>query len=217
MGRVMIAIGFGLFWLSSGFVMYGYSLIRGYDLTIGDIMSPTHFYTGKWPPPLAGNTQIFPTGIGTAGSATTTAYTVTNAPGVAGGDALSGGAPSTAAGGIANTATIRQAAEAYGWQSGGNWNALTHVIAAESGGNPLATNPSSGALGIAQALGHGGADTGGSLGNEYGAQYGLTVAQARQANSGNALQQLRWMLGYIKASYGTPAAAWDHEQRYSWY
>jgi hypothetical protein len=212
----VIAIGFGLFWVSSGFVLYGYSLIRGYDLTIGNIMSPTHFYTGKWPPKPAGNTQIFPTGTADPASVQTTAFTVTNAPGVAGGSALSGGAPATAAG-VANTATIKQAASAYGWQSGGNWNALTHVISRESGGNAAARNPSSGALGIAQALGHGGSNTGGSLGNEYGAQYGLSVAQARQANSGNALQQLRWMMGYIKAVYGTPAAAWDHEQRYGWY
>lgn len=78
----------------------------------------------------------------------------------------------------------------------------------ESGWNPQAKNPSSGALGIAQALGHGSPATAGSLGNEYGAEYGLTVADAKAANSGSALQQIRWGLGYIKSRYGSPAAAY---------
>ena len=206
----MIAIGFGLAWVSYSLGLWGYSLIKGYNLGAKQIVSPTGFYSGKWPPPAAGNTVIIPNG--SQADVQTTALTLTNDPG----NPLGGGAPSSPAGGVANTATIKQAASAYGWQSGGQYNALTHVIAAESGGNPTARNPSSGALGIAQALGHGNANTGGSLGNEYGG-FGLTDAQARQANSGNALQQLRWMLNYIKATYGTPAAAWDHEQQQHWY
>jgi len=78
----------------------------------------------------------------------------------------------------------------------------------ESNWNPRARNTSSGALGIAQALGHGGSGTGGTLGNEYGAQYGLSAADAQAANSGSALQQIRWGLGYIKARYGSPQAAY---------
>jgi hypothetical protein len=87
----------------------------------------------------------------------------------------------------------------------------------ESGWSPQARNPTSGALGIAQALGHGGQDTAGTLGNEYGAQYGLTADQAKAANSGNALQQIRWGLGYIKDRYGSPAAAEAHETSIGWY
>jgi len=211
----MVVIGFGLAFVSYTFGLYGWSLVRGYNLTLKQLISPTAFYTGTWPPPKAGNTDIFPTGK--ASDTQTTAFTVTNPPG----NPLAGGAPSSAAGGVANTKTIKQAASAYGWQSGGQWNALTHVIAAESGGNPTIKNPSSGALGIAQALGHGTSNTGGSLGNEYGPingnWFGLTPAQMKQANSGNALQQLRWMMGYIQATYGTPTAAWDHEQQYNWY
>ena len=207
----MVPIGFGLFWVGYALSTWGYFLVRGYNLSPKQIISPVGFYTGKWPPPKAGNTVIIPNG--SAADTQTTALVVTNPPG----NPLAGGAPSSAAGGIANTATIKQAASQYGWQSGGNWNALTHVIAAESGGSPTAQNPTSGALGIAQALGHGGPNTGGSLGNEYGAEYGLSVADARAANSGNALQQLRWMMGYIQSTYGTPAAAWDHEQQYNWY
>jgi cell wall-associated NlpC family hydrolase len=86
---------------------------------------------------------------------------------------------------------------------------LVKLWTGESNWDPKARNSSSGALGIAQALGHGGRNTGGTLGNEYGAQYGLTVADAKAANSGSALQQIRWGLGYIKARYGSPQAAYS--------
>lgn len=102
-----------------------------------------------------------------------------------------------------------------GWS--GQFGSLNNLWTRESGWNPRIANQSSGALGIAQALGHGGSDTGGTLGNEYGAQYGLTVDQARQANSGNALQQIRWGLGYIRDRYGSVTAAWAHEEGFGWY
>jgi len=94
----------------------------------------------------------------------------------------------------------------FGWDSG-QMAPLIQLWTGESNWNPKARNSVSGALGIPQALGHGGSGTGGTLGNEYGAQYGLTAAQAQAANSGDELQQIRWGLGYIKARYGSPAAA----------
>lgn len=90
----------------------------------------------------------------------------------------------------------------------------------ESGWNSEARNPTSGAFGIAQALGHGQADTAASDGtNEYGAEYGLSAAEARAANSGDARWQIEWGLGYIKDTpgYGSPSAAWAHEQANGWY
>lgn len=88
----------------------------------------------------------------------------------------------------------------------------------ESGWNPKARNPSSGAFGIAQALGHGQAGTAAPDGtNEYGAQYGLTVQQAQQANAGSARWQIQWGLGYVKSTYGSPSAAWSHEVANNWY
>lgn len=104
----------------------------------------------------------------------------------------------------------------YGWDST-QMSPLISLWTQESGWRPTARNPTSGALGIAQALDHGGTGTAGTLGNEYGAQYGLTQAEAQAANSGSALQQIRWGLGYIKARYGSPAAAWRHEQQFNWY
>lgn len=111
---------------------------------------------------------------------------------------------------------LQSAASAYGWGSGAQWQALQSVEMREAGFNPQAKNPSSGALGMAQALGHGDAATAGTLGNEYGG-FGLTDAQAQAANSGDAGAQALWMVNYIAATYGTPANAWAHEQSAGWY
>lgn len=125
------------------------------------------------------------------------------------------GAPVSAKGKPQNIA--RMLLPRYGWTAQ-EMPDLILLWTQESGWNPKAQNPTSGALGIAQALGHGQGDgTSGTLGNEYGAQYGLDDAQAAEANSGNALQQIRWGLGYIKQRYGTPDGAWAHETTYNWY
>jgi hypothetical protein len=199
----VVWIGFGLVWLGYTGGLYGYSLIRGYNLTLAQMVSPTGWYGGKWPPAAAGNTEIFPSG--TAAGTQTTAFTAVNAPA----GTAAGGAPGQPAGGLANQAAIRAVAVTHGWGSGGQWNALTHLISGESGGSASVKNPGSGALGVAQALGHGTGCSGGTLGNEYGPQFGLSCAQARQANSGNATQQARWMAGYIKSTYGTPVNAYS--------
>ena len=115
---------------------------------------------------------------------------------------------------IANKSLAQMLATSFGW-TGSQFAALTNIINAESGGSATAQN-ASGALGIAQALGHGNANTAGTLGNEYGG-YGLTDAQARAANSGNAQYQILWMLNYIKATYGTPEQAWTFHLSHGWY
>jgi hypothetical protein len=125
-----------------------------------------------------------------------------------------GGGGETGGGKPQNTA--RLLLSQFGWRPD-QMPPLIALWTRESGWSPVARNPQSGALGIAQALGHGGAGTAGTLGNEYGAQYGLTPDQAKAANSGNALQQIRWGLGYIKARYGSPGAAEAHEQSAGWY
>lgn len=114
------------------------------------------------------------------------------------------------------TAALRQAAKAYGWDAGAQWLHLAYVEMREAGFSATAKNPSSGALGLAQALGHGNANTAGSLGNEYGG-FGLTDQQAQAANSGSAYWQAVWMVNYVKATYGTPAAAAAHEAANNWY
>lgn len=104
-----------------------------------------------------------------------------------------------------------------GMHWGNQFTALNNIIIAESNWNPKVQNPGSGALGIAQALGHGhGSATQGTLGNEYGG-YGLTDKEAKQANSGNGYWQLVWMMDYIKQQYGSPANAWAFHKSHGWY
>jgi len=120
------------------------------------------------------------------------------------------------AGGGSAQAILQQTAAAYGW-TGAQWQALQNVELAEAGFNPQATNPTTGAYGLAQALGHGqGAATQGTVTNQYGG-YGVSDAVAQAANSGDAAAQAAWMCAYIQATYGNPVNAWAHEQANHWY
>lgn len=95
-----------------------------------------------------------------------------------------------------------------GWS--GQWDDFNNIVMAESGWNSTVANTQgSGAYGIAQALGHGNAQTQGTYSNEYGG-YGLTDAQARAANSGNGYDQILWMMNYIRDTYGSPYNAWQY-------
>jgi hypothetical protein len=222
----MLVVGFGLSWLAYTIGFWGHSLVKGYNLSFAQIASPSSYYKGTWPPKLAGNTVIIPDGTTAAEQSVTLAsYTgapITTTVTTSGGGSSGSSAPAKAAGsapsGISNAAAIQKAAALFGWGKGTQWDCLTSVVNAESGGNPNALN-SSGAYGIAQALGHGQSGTGcGSTGrNQYGAEYGLSKSQAQEANCGNAYYQAFWMMGYIKAAYGNPCSAWKHEQDYHWY
>lgn len=82
----------------------------------------------------------------------------------------------------------------------GQFADLQWIIAHESGGNPNARNPSSGAYGIGQFLGH--------EHDKYGAM---------GAYSGDAGAETRAMLQYISDRYGSPAAAKSFWQSHGWY
>ncbi|MDH6464986.1 hypothetical protein M2302_005187 [Micromonospora sp. A200] len=69
----------------------------------------------------------------------------------------------------------------------------------ESGWNHKASNPSSGAYGIPQAL----------PGSKMG-----TVADDWRTNPAT---QIKWGLGYIEGRYDTPCGAWAHSQNVGWY
>jgi cell wall-associated NlpC family hydrolase len=69
----------------------------------------------------------------------------------------------------------------------------------ESGWNPAAANPISGAFGIPQAL------------------PAVKMASAGLDWATNPYTQIIWGIGYIHATYGTPQAAWAHELAYGWY
>ena len=65
----MIALSFGLAWVGYSYGLYGYCLIRGYDVRLVDLMNPVHVY--QWPeggPPGIPPSQVFPAKKGQSGS-----------------------------------------------------------------------------------------------------------------------------------------------------
>lgn len=108
----------------------------------------------------------------------------------------------------------------------GEFQDLVNLWNRESSWSRTAWNPS-GAYGIAQALGHAGpgecAVGPRSVGSNtpgtncsYGG-FGLSSDEARAANGGSMVPQIKWGLGYIRAQYHSIAAAWSHEQQFGWY
>ena len=86
----------------------------------------------------------------------------------------------------------------YGWSSS-QFSCLDSLWNAESGWNVSASNPTSGAYGIPQAL------------------PGSKMASAGPDWQTSAATQIRWGLGYIKSLYGSPCGAWEHEESAGWY
>lgn len=113
-----------------------------------------------------------------------------------------GGGTAPVSGSLTNMLT--DLAHQFGWDAS-HVACWVRLIGMESNG-PTDTNGTSGAFGWAQALGHGTGSTSGCGRNEYGG-FGLTDAQARQANCGNGPLQLLWMANYVKATYGDPCKA----------
>ena len=85
----------------------------------------------------------------------------------------------------------------FGWT--GQFSCLSALWAQESGWNVYAENPSSGAYGIPQAL------------------PASKMASAGADWQSDAATQISWGLGYIRAAYGSPCAAWGHEEAAGWY
>ena len=110
--------------------------------------------------------------------------------------------PAAAAQPVTASGSPQQIAEgmlgSYGWPSS-QFSCLQPLWNAESGWNASASNTSSGAYGIPQAL------------------PGSKMASAGPDWQTSAATQIRWGLGYIRSVYGSPCAAWSHEQAYGWY
>jgi Transglycosylase SLT domain len=86
----------------------------------------------------------------------------------------------------------------YGW-SASEFSCLNSLWEQESGWNAYAANPSSGAYGIPQAL------------------PGSKMATAGPDWQSNPATQIKWGLGYIQSTYGSPCGAWAHESAAGWY
>lgn len=87
----------------------------------------------------------------------------------------------------------------YSWSVSTQWGCLYDLWQQESNWTWNATNPSSGAYGIPQAL------------------PGSKMAAAGTDWHIGGLTQVHWGEDYISQTYGTPCAAWNHELNYGWY
>ena len=76
---------------------------------------------------------------------------------------------------------------------------FSNIVNHESGWNPSATNASSGAYGLVQAL------------------PGSKMASAGADWQSNPATQIKWGLNYMKERYGSPCGAWNFWQQNSWY
>ncbi|HET7385473.1 MAG TPA: lytic transglycosylase domain-containing protein [Nocardioidaceae bacterium] len=83
--------------------------------------------------------------------------------------------------------------------SADQFSCLDSLYMSESGWNIHATNASSGAYGIPQAL------------------PASKMSSAGPDWQTNAATQIRWGLEYIRSSYGTPCGAWSFKQSHNWY
>ncbi|MEV7685336.1 transglycosylase SLT domain-containing protein [Streptomyces bungoensis] len=81
----------------------------------------------------------------------------------------------------------------------GQFHAFSKIVERESGWNPSATNSSSGAYGLVQALP---ASKMSSAGSDW---------------KTNPATQIKWGLDYMNSRYGSPAKAWSFWQANGWY
>jgi len=86
----------------------------------------------------------------------------------------------------------------YGWGSD-QFACFDKIITQESGWNVSATNRSSGAYGIPQAL------------------PGSKMATAGADWQTNPATQIKWALGYVQGRYSTPCSAWSFKSAHGWY
>ncbi|KOU41499.1 transglycosylase SLT domain-containing protein [Streptomyces sp. WM6378] len=115
------------------------------------------------------------------------------------------GATLLAAAGVAMAAVPAQAAPtsaqaiAKQMMPDAQFQCFSKIVNHESGWNPSATNASSGAYGLVQAL------------------PGNKMASAGADWQTNPATQIKWGLGYMNERYGSPCGAWNFWQQNSWY
>ncbi|WP_199548747.1 transglycosylase SLT domain-containing protein [Streptomyces sp. N35] len=79
------------------------------------------------------------------------------------------------------------------------YNAFSQIVSRESGWNHTASNASSGAYGLVQAL------------------PGSKMASAGADWQTNPATQIKWGLDYMNSRYGSPVGAWNFWQQHHWY
>jgi hypothetical protein len=107
-----------------------------------------------------------------------------------------------------NVALGQRLAGGHGWGSGPQWTCLDELWTRESGWSQYADTRKTG------------------LDAPDAAVYAYGIPQARPASKMAAAgpdwmtdpaTQIRWGLGYIASTYGTPCGAWAHETADGWY
>ncbi|EZP28063.1 lytic transglycosylase domain-containing protein [Microbacterium oleivorans] len=125
-------------------------------------------------------------------SSSTSSSSSDSSPAPSSGGSSGGTSPSAA------KATARAMLGDYGWGDD-QYSCLVSLWNKESGWNYRASNPSSGAYGIPQAL--------------PGSKMGSVGSDWRT----NPATQIAWGFGYIDGRYGSPCGAWSHSQNNGWY
>lgn len=120
------------------------------------------------------------------------------------GPGASAGMPTGGGTAAQNAALGQKMAAQFGW-TGAQWTALNNIVMAESGWITTIHN-------------------GGGLGYVPGLAYGIPQALpgTKMASAGadwktNPATQIKWMLGYIKSTYGDPIRAWQFHLANGWY
>jgi hypothetical protein len=173
--------------------VFAYASVKGFSIS----QTAQAIIAGKNPQNLQGTNTVTPTGL--------LAGVFSGVPiigGLLGGGSSGGNSGSVQSTGgavaqsnAANKALGQRMAAAVGWGSGAQWTALNNIVMAESGWSSTIKNPTSTASGIAQNI------------RGFGPGY----------ESGNAPQQIAWLLAYIKSTYGTPEQAWAFHLAHGWY
>ena len=58
----MVALGFGVAWVGYTVTLYGYVLVKGYNVSFRQLTGPRSYYQGKWPPAQIPAGQLWPNG-----------------------------------------------------------------------------------------------------------------------------------------------------------
>jgi hypothetical protein len=128
------------------------------------------------------------------------------------GQAVASGAAPVSSTAAKNQQIGKMLAASYGWSQGVEWDDLVRLWDQESGWSNTADTRKSG------------------LDPANAAVFAYGIPQARPYNklpkagwppdkggSADPTSQIQWGLSYIKSTYGSPSAAWAHEQASNWY
>jgi hypothetical protein len=173
--------------------VFAYAAVKGFSIS----QTAQSIISGKNPQNLQGTNSVTANGLlsGVFSGVPIIGGLLGNSGGGSSGGNVQSTGGAVAQSNSANKALGQRMASAVGWGSGAQWTALNNIVMAESGWSSTIKNPTSTASGIAQNI------------RGFGPGY----------ESGNAPQQIAWLLNYIKNTYQTPEQAWAFHLAHGWY